>query len=84
LLGPDNNPPPFGFTVTGKAVKSISRLACYTAGQGRARIERLGDARIEVRMEQPFRPGRTRINCTMPGGNQRWRWYGIQFYLPRR
>lgn len=84
LLGPDNNPPPFGFTVFGKAIKNISRLACYTAGQGKAKIERLGATRIEVRMLRPFPRGRTRINCTMPAGNQRWRWFGMQFYVPKR
>lgn len=84
LLGPKNNPPPFGFTVTGKAVNGISRLACYTAGQGKAQIERLGGRRIEVRVARAFGPGRTRINCTMPVGNQRWRWFGMQFYVPRR
>ncbi|MHA1108938.1 MAG: polysaccharide deacetylase family protein, partial [Alphaproteobacteria bacterium] len=83
LLSSANNPPPFGFTVTGAAAKNISRLACYTAGQGKARIERLGSKRIEVRVERAFGPGRTRINCTMPAGNGRWRWFGMQFYLPK-
>lgn len=83
LLGPATNPPPFGFTVTGAAVKNISRLACYTAGQGKARIERLGARRVEVRVARAFGPGRTRINCTMPAGNGRWRWFGMQFYLPK-
>ncbi len=84
LLGPKNNPPPFGFTVIGDAVKGLSRLACYTAGQGRAQIERLGAARIEVRVSRPFPPGRTRINCTIPARDQRWRWFGMQFYVPKR
>ena len=76
--------PPFGFTVIGDAVKGLSQLACYTAGQGRARIERLGAARIEVRVSRPFQPGRTRINCTIPARDQRWRWFGMQFYVPKR
>ena len=84
LLGPENNPPPFGFTVIDDAVKGLSQLACYTAGQGRARIERLGATRIEVRVSRPFPPGRTRINCTMPAPNQRWRWFGMQFFVPKR
>ena len=25
---------------------------------------------------------RARINCTMPGPDGRWRWYGRQFLLP--
>ena len=45
-----------------------------------ARAERLGP-RIEVRVETPFPPGRTRINCTMPGAGGRWHWFGRQFYV---
>lgn len=82
LLGPNNNPPPFGFTVIGAAVKGVSRLACYTAGHA-VKIERLGAARIEVRVSRPFQPGRTRINCTIPARDQRWRWFGMQFYVPK-
>ena len=47
----------------------------------RTRIERLGD-RVEVRLSAPFPPGRARINCTMPGPDDRWRWYGVQFFIP--
>lgn len=83
LLGPNNNPPPFGFTVIGDAVKGVSRLACYTAGRA-VKTERLGAARIEVRVSRAFPPGRTRINCTIPAANQRWRWFGMQFYVPKR
>ncbi len=83
LLNAGTNPPNFGFTVFGKALERIDALACYASGQGRTRIERLGGARIEVRLDQPLSPGRARINCTMPARDGRWRWYGMQFYLPR-
>lgn len=79
LLGP--NPPPFGFTVA-PGVGNLDRLSCFASGQGRARVERLGARRIEVRVAAPFPPGRTRINCTMPAGEGRWRWFGIQFLVP--
>ena len=84
LLGPDKNPPLFGFTVEGLAPDRLSRLACYVSGQGKATLERLGDRRIEVRMNQAFPPGRTRINCTLPETGGRWRWFGRQFFVPRR
>lgn len=84
LLGPGNNPPPFGFTLMGDAIKGISRLNCYTAGQGRAQIERLGKSRVEVRVAKAFPPGRTRINCTMPASGKRWRWFGMQFYVRKK
>jgi len=79
LLGP--NPPPFGFTVA-PGVGNLDRLSCFASGQGRARVERLGARRIEVRVAEPFPPGRTRINCTMPAPDGRWRWFGIQFLVP--
>jgi len=84
LLKKSNNPPLFGFTVDKIPPKRLSRLACYVSGQGKARIERLGEKRIEVRMDQAFRAGRTRINCTLPENDGRWRWFGRQFLVPRR
>lgn len=83
LLGEGRNPPNFGFTVTGAALDGLQTLACYASGQGKARIEQLGRSRIEVRLAGPFPPGRARINCTMPASEGRWRWYGMQFYVPR-
>ena len=81
LLTRSNNPPFFGFTVFGDAVNALDKLNCYAA-QGRARIDRLGRRRIEVRFERAFPAGRAKINCTMPGPNGRWRWYGMQFFVP--
>jgi peptidoglycan/xylan/chitin deacetylase (PgdA/CDA1 family) len=84
LIGAEGNPPLFGFTVEGLTPSRLSRLACYVSGQNKARLERLGDRRIEVRMAQAFRPGRTRINCTLPEKGGRWRWFGRQFVTPRQ
>jgi peptidoglycan/xylan/chitin deacetylase (PgdA/CDA1 family) len=84
ILGPKTNPPAFGFTVMGEARRDTSRLACYASGQGRARVERLGKRRIEVRLEQPFPPGRGRINCTARTREGRWRWFGMQFFIPKQ
>ena len=47
-----------------------------------AKVERL-DRRIEVRLDKPYAAGGyPRINCTVPAGNNRWRWFGYQFYVP--
>lgn len=83
LIKATGNPPLFGFTIDKISPSRLSRLACYVSGQGKARIERLGEKRIEVRMDQAFRPGRTRINCTLPEKDGRWRWFGRQFVVPR-
>ena len=82
LLKDSNNPPLFGFTVDNIPPNRLSRLACYVSGQGKAQIERLGERRMEVRMAKAFDTGRTRINCTFPEKDGRWRWFGRQFYYP--
>lgn len=82
LIGPENNPPAYGFTVP-DTLGSLNGLQCYVGRGNEARLQRL-DRRIEVRFAAPLQPGRTRVNCTMPGPNDRWRWLGRQFYLPER
>ena len=77
------NPPAMGFSVE-PSLKGLDRLACFTSHAGKARIERLGATRIEIRVEAPFPPGRTRVNCTLPAEGGRWRWRGRQFYVPPR
>ena len=74
------NPPAMGFSVE-PGLKGLHRLACFTSHAGQARIERLGQTRIEIRVETPFPPGRTRVNCTLPAEDGRWRWRGRQFYV---
>ena len=74
-----NNPPAIGFTVVGD-VKGLDRLNCFISPE-RALVERLGDKRFEIRVERPFAAGRIRLNCTAPGENGRWHWYGRQFIV---
>jgi len=78
---PKRNPPPFGFTVD-QSVESLSRLSCYHSKQGKVRTERLGSHRIEVRFPAPLNRGRSRLNCTLPGPDNRWRWFGWQYFIP--
>lgn len=80
-LGP--NPPAFGFTV-GESVGDLGALACYSSIHGKLAYERLGGRRIEVRPPTAFRPGRARVNCTSPAGGGRWRWFGMQFFVPKK
>ncbi len=74
-----NNPPVMGFTITGP-VKGLNRLSCFSEHEGRARLERLGERRIEIRVKKAFPKGRTRVNCTLPADEGRWHWFGRQFY----
>lgn len=79
LITARHNPPHFGFTV-GEGIAGLGALNCFASGS-EASLERLGERRIEVRMAGPFPSGRARINCTMPGPEGRWRWFGTQFYV---
>ncbi len=75
------NPPILGFTVP-DGIGNLERLACFATGQGRTGVERLGTNRIEVRISDPFPPGRARVNCTLPAEDERWRWFGVQLFIP--
>ncbi len=83
LLRKADNPPIFAFTVRGAARKSVASIACYASGQGRTDLQRLGPDRVQVRVADAFPAGRARINCTMPAREGRWRWFGMQFYVPK-
>lgn len=72
------NPPHFGFSVTDD-LKNLGRLTCFSSTEGRVKVELLGQTRVEVRMTKAFGKGRTRINCTLPGPDGRWRWLGTLF-----
>ncbi len=79
-----NNPPNLGFTVT-STKKNLHRLSCFSSSEGRVRVERFsglkGATRIEIRMTSAFPKGRTRINCTLPGPDNRWHWFGTLFVV---
>lgn len=75
-----DNPPTLGFTVAAD-VGSLERLACYLGGVGKLITQQLGPSRIEVRFPSVLPKGRNRINCTLPGPESRWRWFGLQFLV---
>ena len=82
VLTPKNNPPTYGFRVLSE-VGSLEKLACYYLSDPLA-WSRLVDRRVEIQVARAFPPGRSRINCTLPGPGGRWRWLGRQFYVPER
>jgi peptidoglycan/xylan/chitin deacetylase (PgdA/CDA1 family) len=77
------NPPAIGFSVASD-VERLNDLACYLATEGRVAIKRLGKQRMEIRLKRPLGFGRTRLNCTVPTKDGRWRWFGWQYYVPPR
>ena len=74
------NPPDFGFTLAPE-IATNSQLQCFNNTYDQLKISRLGP-RIEVRFPGPLPSGRARVNCTMPGPDGRWRWFGKQFLVP--
>jgi len=83
----DVNPPIVRFTLD-KSLASIqpNLLNCFLSSEGRAKIMRTtttnGETSIQIQAQTPFPKGRTRLNCTLPAQNGRWRWYGEQYYVP--
>ncbi|MBL6927839.1 MAG: polysaccharide deacetylase family protein [Rhodospirillales bacterium] len=80
LISNSNNPPAIGFTAAAET-KRLGQMSCFLSPE-KVRIERLGDYRFEIRVDNPLPKGRTRLNCTLPAGQGRWRWYGRQFFFP--
>jgi len=78
---PANNPPDVGFTVD-PTMGELDQLACFASGVGRTELERVGARRIELRWAEKLPSGRTRINCTLPTSDGRWRWLGLQLSIP--
>ena len=84
-LSPQNpvisrNPPSYGFTLSNK-IEPKNAVRCFANNGLKVNTKRLGKNRIEVRLSGPFLKGRGRINCTMAGMENRWRWLGRQFII---
>ena len=71
------NPPAFGFTLK----EPTANIACYPS-DGDATMSRLGDERVEIRLDGPVASGRWRINCTAMGPDSRWQWFGMLYTVP--
>jgi poly-beta-1,6-N-acetyl-D-glucosamine N-deacetylase len=74
--------PVISFTVAGE-VGALDRLNCYNAEGIAVQVAKPGGGKVEVRFAQAPKPGRLRINCTMPAAEGRWRWFGRQYYVAK-
>ena len=73
----DQNPPIYGFTLAPDMDKP-KQLRCFNSIYGKLDVTMMG-RRAEIRLPGPLNGKRARINCTMPGYDGRWRWFGRQF-----
>ena len=71
------NPPAYGFTLASD-MDQERQLRCFTSRYGKLKVAILG-RRAEIRMPGPLSGPRAKVNCTMPGPEGRWRWFGRQF-----
>ena len=77
-----NNPPAIGFTLSGELASlnvDLNRLSCFLNHDDQGPKLSILGPRIEIRSQKPMPIGRTRLNCTMPTKQGRWRWFGHQF-----
>lgn len=71
------NPPLYGFTLA-PDMNQERQLRCFNSKYGKLDVAIIG-RRAEIRMPGPLVGKRARVNCTMPGPEGRWRWFGRQF-----
>jgi len=55
----------------------LEQLACYASGQGKVQTQHNG-LEITIKLNKIPAVGRSRINCTLPVGNNRYRWFSRQ------
>lgn len=75
--------PAIGFTVPDTLARSLKALSCFSSTEEKPKLEII-NARVELRLEHPFKELRPRINCTLPvtdieGEEPRWRWFGALY-----
>ncbi len=77
------NPPDLILTLD-SSLGRIAKPTCFHSqpggGSGEASVEEAGENRYRIVFANRFRPGAWRLNCTMPTGGKRWRWFGMQFF----
>lgn len=72
-------PTKFSFTID-PAAGRIRGFNCFHSSQGQLDLKETGDRRYEAALTGSTPKGIWRINCTMPTGGKRFRWWGMQYY----
>ncbi len=58
----------------------VEQLACFASGRGALEVDRTA-LTVSVEPLIELGPGRTRLNCTLPAEDGRFRWLGMQYYV---
>jgi peptidoglycan/xylan/chitin deacetylase (PgdA/CDA1 family) len=72
-------PTKFTFTID-PAAGRIRGFNCFHSSQGQLDLKEVGERSYEAALNGSSLNGTWRINCTMPTGGKRFRWWGMQFY----
>lgn len=66
----------------GELDASTDKLSCFIGGQGRVLIRWIEDKKkFSVGPQNPFGPGRQRVNCTVPGNDGRFYWFSHPWFV---
>ncbi len=77
LTGP--GPGKFAFTID-PAVGRIRGFYCFHSSLGQLDLRETGERSYEAALDVSSLSGSWRINCTMPTGGKRFRWWGMQYH----
>lgn len=72
-------PTKFAFTIDAAAGR-IRGFNCFHSSQGLLDLKKTGERSYEAGLNSSSLSGTWRINCTMPTGGKRFRWWGMQYY----
>ncbi|GAB4143348.1 MAG: polysaccharide deacetylase family protein [Sphingomonadales bacterium] len=76
----DRNPPAMRLVLEAGA-GGFDQLTCY-ASTGANAVPLARDGRtVRLMLDKPFPPGRGRVNCTHPGPDGRWYWFGRPVFV---
>ena len=69
----------FAFTID-PAAGRIRGFNCFHSSKGQLDLNKTGERSYEAALNGSSLSGTWRINCTMPTGGKRFRWWGMQYY----
>lgn len=79
-------PPVVGLSLD-DSLGRVQKMHCFHSTPDNDFVEivatEVGERQYELRFETAFPSGPWRLNCTVPTGGKRFRWWGMQFYSAR-